>query len=150
MTIQEGSVIQASDLNDVWTDALALIQEDNDEVPGVYWHQWRFQNLTSGTASHRRTGTLILPDDSLIENVAVTAGEMSGTLRVVISGANLLETITVTGSVSAGFSKLSRYTGPRQVLLRGSEITVTVSTTDSSGVQVAQVGLGLRSVRRRY
>lgn len=150
MSFALGQTISASDLNGLWTTSLAALKLDNQEKPGVYWHQFQFININSTTEVHRRTGTLILPDDCYIEDVCVTSGEMVGTLTVAITSETLLEDITLTGTVAAGFSQVARYNGPYHVLLRGSEVTITASTTDASGSQVVHVGVGLQTYRRRY
>lgn len=155
MTIAQNSLIEIADLNATFTSSLTLLKADAAIVPAVYWTNLNFNGITDVTSLIRRTRKFILPDDHFLCELAVTAGEHAGTITVTIDNGALIESISLSEVVtSPGYDPFTtRYytntTKPAQLLLRGSELTVTVSTTDTSSSSTVQVAIGLQSVWRR-
>jgi len=154
MAIVDGSTILASDVSTAYDTALAQARAAHAELPSLVWWTLQYRDVNSTTNLWRRSTTLIMPDDMLIEELAVQSGDMAGTVTVTLTSPSMIEAITLTGVVtSPGISKLTRYfadsTKPQQVLLKGSQVTLTVATTDAGGTQTVSVSLGLVSYRRR-
>lgn len=154
MTIADGSTILSSDVNAAFTATMAAAQARAADKLAVHYVALDWRNLIAGTGLAQRTCTLVLPDDCWLEEVAATTVDQVGTVTVTITGASMLASpITLSKITIAGTDKLARYfadaTKPQELLLRGSTITVVVSTTDAAGTQRLDVLLGFAVPRRR-
>lgn len=124
MTIGNGQIILAADLNAMNTSLMALVQADNAQLPGGLELNWTFPNLVTGTAAQRRKSSFPVPWDCYVE--ALTAETIDHTAASTFTASltgdgNLINfprpapsagvtipfiTVTVTGAV--GLSKGAR------------------------------------------
>lgn len=151
MTISNGSTIAVADLNAVSSSSLTSLQADNAAVPAVYWMNLNFNALTSSTPTIARTRNVVMPDNYLLREIVLAAGEHSGTITLTIDNGALIETISMAGVMSSGFVEATRYyvSKPIQVFLKGSIVTVTASTTATGATSTVQVALGFDTEWRR-
>jgi hypothetical protein len=154
MTIANGNTIEIADLNSAYTTILSNLQADNATLPANFWLNFQFSNLTSSVTSPWNVRKVVLPDDYILTEVCITSGEHSGTLTVTVDNGAMIETISISEAVtSPGFDEVTRYYSdtnkPVQLLLKGSELTVTCSTTSGSSGSTIQVSVGLLSEWRR-
>lgn len=154
MSIVDGQVQAIADLNAVYTATMVATQARAAEKPAVYWACFDYRGLTSATDVAARTSSIVMPDDAFLEELCLETCDQVGTVTATVtSDAGLLATLSVSGTVGAGYDKAGRYYAtsgrPEHLLLRGSTITLVVSTTDAAGTQNLTVLLGLAAARRR-
>lgn len=157
MTISNGSPILATDVGASFTPTLALQVAEAAKKQAVYYVYLDWRNLLAGTAVAARTSTIVVPDDCYLEEIAVQTVDLIGALTVALTGANLIQAISVTGVGAATAANPQKYTRvfadaaqPQQLLLKGSTITVVVTTADAAGTaQRLDVSLGFATFRRR-
>lgn len=153
MTISNTSTILKSDLDSAYTSLLTNLRSDANTKPATFWVNLNFNNIISTTSSTVSTRNIPIRDNYFLRELCVTTGLHSGTVTVAIDNGALIEEISVDGYVNGGSTnKVERYFSdphPLQVLLRGSSIAVTVTTTDTSPTSSVQVALGFRSYWRR-
>lgn len=154
MTIANGNPQLSVDVNAVFAGAMAAARARAGEKPAVYWACFDYRNLVAGTLLAARTSTIVLPDDAFLEELCLeTCDQFGDVAATVTSDATLLAAISVGATTGSGYGKAARYYAtpgrPEHLLLRGSTITLVVSTTDAAGTQNLTVMLGLAAARRR-
>lgn len=161
MTIANGSPITAADLNALTTTELALLEADNAGLPGVTHVSRQFFGIVAGTTAYRRKSIWVVPANILVESVAVqTADHTAASTTTVTIDDNIgLTPFQVSGTTGAGRTQMARrlFDGTKTnvgkdfsttsrvvwVLLKGSVVTIEVTTTSvavASAIQVAIVG----------
>lgn len=156
MTISDGSLITITDLNASHTTILSNLSSDNQTLPAVYWLNVSFNDVTASTTLARRTRKVILPDDQVLVEVAVSSGDLDGYLAIDFDNGAMIEPIEVHETQATGFDKLPRWfvasktqTPAVQLLLRGSQLEIIVETTSTAVPNTVNVALGLVSEWRR-
>ena len=152
MTISNGQTITISDLNASLAASLALLRSANSMQAAVYWLNFNFPGLVASTSSAFTTRNVVLPDDYILEEVCITAGDHTGTITVTIDNGAMIEPISMSGAASSGYTSLARYyvsDKPTQLLLKGSELTITCTTTATNATNNVQVAIGLVAELRR-
>ncbi|HJZ06415.1 MAG TPA: hypothetical protein VJ327_11295 [Patescibacteria group bacterium] len=160
MTISNGSLIAAADLNAAHSAALTSLAASNLFKPTQVPFNVVFRNITTTSTAPNKYIDLVMSDDFILTEATVTIAESNAeTWTVTIDNSAMIEPITLTGATTSTYHKLPRYYGtgalatgkPVQVLLKGSILTVNVSTsTDVAGPSVVSVDLLLESKIRRY
>lgn len=153
MAISNGSVIAETDVNTFADSALADLESDNTAFPCLHWLNLKFDNIVSGTLPPWTVRNVVIPDDSIIAEVCITGGEHNGTITLTIDNGAMITPISITATLGANYVKASRYyltpTAPLQLLMRGSTLTATLTTTNAVTPTRLQVAIGLKSERRR-
>lgn len=153
MTLLDGSTILSADVNAAYQATMDAARARAADKVGAYSLMLDYRGLLAGTGAANRTQTIVLPEDSWLDEVAATTVDQIGTVTVTVAGAAMITTpITLSAVTGAGVGKLPRYHAtdvPKQLLLRGSTITVTVSTTDAAGTQRLDVALQFAVARSR-
>ncbi len=153
MAISNGSVILASDVNTFADSALSDLEGDNGTFPCVHWLNLKFDNIVSGTLPPWTVRNVVIPDDAVIAEVVISGGEHNGVVTVSIDNGAMITPINITATLGANYVKASRYystaTNPLQILMKGSTLTVTVTTTNAVTPSRLQIAIGLKSERRR-
>lgn len=163
MTIGNGSIVLAADLNAMALPALSLLQADNARLPGGAPISLCFPGLVAGLARYRTTKKIVIPVDMLVEAIAVqtSPATAASTITVDITGDGALPNFAmrVTGTLAAaGVTKQARllFDGSQtnmakgnvdpaltsrvpRLLSQGGTITVIVSTTNVLATMAAQV-----------
>lgn len=155
MAISNGALIEVSDLNGAFSSQLTSLQSENATLPVCYRLNVDFVNCVGGgtpTAAAFLTKNVVIPDDSIIHEIAVCGGEHNGVVTITIDSGALITPITITGTLGTNFQKLTRYysttTNPLQMLLKGSVLSLTLSTTNTVATSNVQITLMLLSQRR--
>lgn len=185
MPISNGSAATAADTNTMVTTQLGLVQDDNEQVPGVYELHLQFRGVVTTSTDAYAKYVFVCPFDSYLETFSVQAGDQtaSSTVKGAITGDlslvdDLADTASVTeenqivfwatkvsGTAGAGTTKLARllFDGTKtkagtafattnrshRTILKGSTITVSVSTSSVAAASVIAVALVLREMWSR-
>jgi hypothetical protein len=182
MTLSNGSIALAADMNAAASTQLGLIQDDNEQLPGAYELHLQWRDVVAGTSSnaYRAKYVFVCPFDSYLETFAVSGGDhtAASTLAAAITGDGTLiasvsnsDTIgdegqlvfwptKVSGTAGAGATKLARllFDGTKtksdlafattnrahRTLLKGSTLTVSVSSSSVATASLVTVALVLR------
>lgn len=163
MTVANGSIILAADLNTLVTPSLALMRTDNARLPGGVPFTMEFHGVTDVSP---RSCRIVIPVDMLVESIAVqtSAASAASTITVDVTGDGALPVFAmrVTGTTSAGLKKQSRLlfdntmtanpgvspeTTSRvgRILPRGSTVDVFVTTSNTLATMIVQVVIVARS-----
>lgn len=112
MTISNGSVVLAADVNGMLAVSLNDVRDDDAQLPIGAEFNILFPNLVAGTIALSRRFEFVAPCDLLVESMAVQAADMTpaSTLTVRLTGNGPITNwpITVTGTVGAGVVALPR------------------------------------------
>jgi hypothetical protein len=169
MTIADGQLITAADLNAMTTAALALIQADNAQLPGAVQPSWQSFGIVAGTSPAARTWVFVAPVDLIVENVVVQACDHTAasttTVTLTPDGPAAAFPIAVTGTTGAGrtvlrspvfdgtptnvgkdFSTTSRVV---RVWPKGTTVTVVVSTTSVAAASAINIAVVARAFYSR-
>ena len=156
MTISLGEPRTASDLNGSQTTILSNLSTDNRTLPALYWLNLRFDGLVSSTALVKRTRSIVIADDQILVEVAVSSGEHDGYLSADISNGAMIEPLVMSEVQSAGFDKMARWNvsiksqAPAiQLILLGSQLQVIVESLNTTTPSAVNVSLGFSSEWRR-
>lgn len=168
MAITNASTITASDLNNMTTAAQALLQTDNAQLPLCQGLCFTFADATAallGTNPERFKSVFVVPYDCLIEAVCVVANDFTvgSTVTVTMASAGILDSfpVEITGVTATAAHKFGRthfnntkgrvgttYMTANQatrVLLKGSTVTLSFTTTSVTAANRLQVTVLLRS-----
>ena len=164
MTIADGSLILAADLNALTLADLALLQADNARLPGYHPLTFTFQGLMSSTTpANRRKARFVVPQNMLVDTLAVmttAANSAAATITARVSAGGILDdwAMEVTGTLDTVAKKQTRllYDGTMsakpgvdqattsrvvRLLPKGAIVDVEVSTTNTLGTMVATIVL---------
>jgi hypothetical protein len=161
MTIADGSLILAADLDALTLADLVLLQADNARLPGYHPLTFTFQGLMSTTAANKRTARFVVPQNMLVDTLAVIttpANSAAATITATVSAGGILDdwSMAVTGTLDTVAKKqarllfdgtmsakpgLNQATTSRVVRLlpKGAIVDVEVSTTNTLGSMVATI-----------
>ena len=161
MTIADGSLILAADLDALTLADLVLLQADNARLPGYHPLTFTFQGLLSTTAANKRKARFVVPQNMLVDTLAVIstpANSAAATITATVSAGGILDdwAMTVTGTLDTVAKKqarllfdgtmsakpgLNQATTSRVVRLlpKGAIVDVEVSTTNTLGSMVATI-----------
>lgn len=164
MTIADGSLILAADLDALTLADLALLRADNARLPGYHPLTFTFQGLVgppSATPANRRKARFVVPQNMLVDTLAVIttpANSAAATITATVSAGGILDdwAMTVTGTLDTVAKKqarllfdgtmsakpgLNQATTSRVVRLlpKGAIVDVEVSTTNTLGSMVATI-----------
>lgn len=156
MTIATGQIISVSDLNSSHTSILSSLAADNQVLPSVYWLTLSFNDVTADTSLARRTRAVIIPDDHVLVEVAISSGDVDGYLGVDVDNGAMIEPIELYEVQGTGFDKLPRWflstktQAPAvQLILKGSRLEVVLEAQNTGRPNTVHVLLGLASEWRR-
>lgn len=163
MTIADGSLILAADLNALTLADLVLLQADNARLPGYHPLTFTFQGLLSSTAANKRKARFVVPCNMLVDTLAVmttAANSAAATITARVSAGGILDdwAMEVTGTLDTVAKKQTRllYDGTMsakpgldqattsrvvRLLPKGAIVDVEVSTTNTLGTMVATIVL---------
>lgn len=163
MTIADGSLILAADLDALTLADLALLQADNARLPGYHPLTFTFQGLMSTTAANKRKARFVVPQNMLVDTLAVmttAANSAAATITARVSAGGILDdwAMEVTGTLDTVAKKqtrllfdgtmsakpgLNQSTTSRVVRLlpKGAIVDIDVSTTNTLGTMVATIVL---------
>lgn len=163
MTIADGSLILAADLNALTLADLALLRTDNARLPGYHPLTFTFQGLLSSTAANKRKARFVVPYNMLVDTLAVmttAANSSAATITARVSAGGILDdwAMEVTGTLDTVAKKQARllYDGTMsakpgldqsttsrvvRLLPKGAIVDVEVSTTNTLGTMVATIVL---------
>ena len=165
MTIANGSLITAADLNALTTTALGLIRTDNARLAGVVNHCYTSFNIVGGgvpTALALRTWKFVVPVDTIVDWVHLQGCQHTNpsttTVTITPDGPAAAFPISLSGSTgSAGRVRLSSalydntvtnvandFNASARVLRvwpKGTTVTVVISTTNL--VAVSSIGINI-------
>lgn len=163
MTIADGSLILAADLDALTLADLVLLQADNARLPGYHPLTFTFQGLVASTAANRRTARFVVPQNMLVDTLAVmttAANSAAATITARVSAGGILDdwAMEVTGTLDTVAKKQARLlfdgtmsakpgvdqaTTSRVVRLlpKGAIVDVDVSTTNTLATMVATIVL---------
>jgi hypothetical protein len=161
MTIADGSLILAADLDALTLADLVLLQADNARLPGYHPLTFTFQGLLSTTAANKRKARFVVPQNMLVDTLAVIttpANSAAATITATVSAGGILDdwSMSVTGALDTVAKKqarllfdgtmsakpgLNQATTSRVVRLlpKGAIVDVEVSTTNTLGTMVATI-----------
>jgi hypothetical protein len=170
VTVANGSTVLDTDLTALTTTQLGLLQVDNAQLPGAVAQHFHFPNLVASTAAIRSKAIIIVPFDCYLETLSVEACDHTAasttTVQLVGDGGVSLWPVSITGTTGAGTTKLARLlfdngktTSKRglfptvsrahRTLLKGSTVTLTVSTTNIATPSQVHVALVMRAIYAR-
>lgn len=162
MTIADGQLITAADLNAMTTSALALIRADNARLAGVVNHSYTSFNIIAGTSPLLRTWKFVVPVDTIVDWVHMQGCQHTNpsttTIAITADGAAAAFPITLTGStgssgrvrfssalydntvtnVADNFETTSRVL---RVWPKGTTVTVVITTTNA--VVASSIGFNI-------
>lgn len=163
MTIADGSLILAADLDALTLADLAILQADNARLPGYHPLTFTFQGLMSTTAANKRKARFVVPQNMLVDTLAVmttAANSAAATITAGVSAGGILDdwAMEVTGTLDTVAKKqtrllfdgtmsakpgLNQSTTSRVVRLlpKGAIVDIDVSTTNTLGTMVATIVL---------
>lgn len=163
MTIADGSLILAADLDALTLADLAILQADNARLPGYHPLTFTFQGLMSTTAANKRKARFVVPQNMLVDTLAVmttAANSAAATITARVSAGGILDdwAMEVTGTLDTVAKKqtrllfdgtmsakpgLNQSTTSRVVRLlpKGAIVDIDVSTTNTLGTMVATIVL---------
>lgn len=162
MTISNGSTITSADLNGLFSspsypyNSMQRLIWDRQKVPKGFVLPLQFANVFSTTPAEKRTRTFVVPRDSYIETVVVHCGDVNATVTVDVTGNGAMANwpISITQAVGSGlvdvtrtwFNNASTKALDRgfRLMNQGSNCTVVVSSTKTTGSSVITVELILR------
>lgn len=161
MTIADGSLILAADLDALTLADLVLLQADNARLPGYSPLTFTFQGLMSTTAANKRKARFVVPQNMLVDTLAVIttpANSAAATITATVSAGGILDdwSMSVTGTLDTVAKKQSRllFDGTMsakpglnqaatsrvvRLLPKGAIVDVEVSTTNTLGSMVATI-----------
>ena len=110
MTISNGSLIEAADLDGLLTAGMTKIIADRERLPNGYYLSFSFYDLVATTPEAARTKRFVIPRDCYLETMAVTGGEVSAAVSADLTGDGSLANFPVrlSGTLGAGVSDLTR------------------------------------------
>jgi hypothetical protein len=162
MTIANGQLITAADLNAMTTSALALIQADNARLSGVVNHCYTSFNIVAGTSPLLRTWRFVVPVDTIVDwvllqgcqhtnpsttTIDITADGAAGAFPIAVTGATGTSgRVRIASSyfdnavtnVANDFSTTSRVL---RVWPKGTTVTVVITTTNA--VVASSIGINI-------
>lgn len=161
MTIADGSLILAADLNALTLADLALLQADNARLPGYHPLTFTFQGLMSSTTPNKRKARFVVPQNMLVDTLAVmttAANSAAATITARVSAGGILDdwAMEVTGTLDTVAKKQTRllYDGTMsakpgvdqattsrvvRLLPKGAIVDVEVSTTNTLATMVVTI-----------
>lgn len=161
MTIADGSLILAADLDALTLADLAILQADNARLPGYHPLTFTFQGLMSTTAANKRKARFVVPQNMLVDTLAVmttAANSSTATITARVSAGGILDdwAMEVSGTLDTVAKKQTRllYDGTMsakpgldqattsrvvRLLPKGAIVDVEVSTTNTLGTMVATI-----------
>ena len=113
MTIADGSLILAADLDALTLADLAILQADNARLPGYHPLTFTFQGLMSTTAANKRKARFVVPQNMLVDTLAVmttAANSAAATITAGVSAGGILDdwAMEVTGTLDTVAKKQTR------------------------------------------
>lgn len=155
MTIENGEVIEAAELNSAFTESLSLLATDNRRLPTNVWLNINYEYLNNTHTAKTWQRRIIIPDDMRLTEVAVIAYiPNTYTGYVELSGGGLYAPIIWNNMVCNGsWQKFTRYyqtTEPEQILLKGATLTAIAKTNATSNYPRLQILIGGLNVTRRF
>jgi hypothetical protein len=152
VTVSNGSTILAADVNAVHTTNLSNLNTLARTLPALTWMRVAFPAVVTGSADAFKSYSIIIPDDFIIAEVAVASGEGNGADTVTLDNSAMLQPISISHTRGAGFQKATRWysdaTHATGILLKGSTLIVTLSTTNTSASSNLVVAVGVYTVPR--
>lgn len=168
MSITNGSLITAADLNAMTSTALGQLRTDNAQLPLGKRLNLSFSGLTAAIVAASPQlcrKTIVVPFDCYVEVLAVTASGMTAasTTTVAIAGDGALPNfpISATATTGAGVVEFGRtlFDGTKgrvgkanmptnqafRAFTQGSTLTITATTTSVAANAVLQVEIVIRS-----
>lgn len=162
MTIADGSLILATDLNALTTAQLALIRADNARLAGLVNHCYTSFNIVAGTSAVLRTWKFVVPVDTIVDWVCLQGCQHTNpsttTITITPDGPAAAFPITLSGSTgSAGRVRISSslydntvtnvandFNASARVLRvwpKGTTVSVVISTTNL--VATSSIGINI-------
>lgn len=147
MSISNGSAILKTDLDAMVSTQLGLIQDDNEQVPGVYELHLQFRAVVDASVDAYTRYELVCPFDCYVETFALSAAEQSGTVKGAITGDgthvnDLADTESITEEGQLVF-------WPTKASLTGAANTVKASRLLFDGTKTKQ-GLNFATTNRAH
>ena len=161
MTIADGSLILATDLDGLTLTELGLLRTDNARLPGYHPLTFTFQGLVDTTTANRRRATFVVPYNMLVDALSVIttpANSSASTITARVSAGGILDdwAMEVTGTLDTVAKKQTRllYDGTMsakpgldqattsrvvRLLPKGAIVDVTIETTNTLASMVATV-----------
>lgn len=153
MTISNGNIITAVDLDTKFQQSTASLRTDNQSDGYCSQMNFEFKNVSSSTAATYLTQTFVAPDDLELMEVGCYCPDSDGyTVTTTLSG-TLIKPVSTSAVVASDeterYNDFSNLFNPFQILLKGATYSIVV-TTSGAAVQTLRPFLLLRHRRRRY
>lgn len=154
MTLANSSPILSSDINTELDGYVTRIQTEVDSVIPLTQLNFTFSKVYTGTTEALRRVTFSVPDDMFLKEICCwVETDGSPSVSVSLTATSLIESITVSGSISSPNGNTTRYylgSNPEQILLKNGSYTLTATSDQVSGESDFFIGLVLESKRRGY
>ncbi len=161
MSITNGQTILSTDLLAMDATATTNLALNNLFKPTQMNINFFFPNVVVSSSARNTQAIFIPPDDYFLNDVAISTGGTDGTITVTIDNGAMIEPISMTATVggsSVFLTKFPRYYGtgstatakPVQVLLKDSQVIITITNTDITTTHNIVITLCCDSRYRRF